>query len=115
VLGIDTSQVAVGAAADAAEAFLRAGQYGYLRGTFDATGLPDGCADGVVAVEALGMSPDRGKALAEVRRILRPGGRASITGAERHGPGKAAPGEAAGRRWSPRLAWTWSVATWTRP
>jgi SAM-dependent methyltransferase len=101
VLGIDISQVAVGAAADAAEAFLRAGQYGYLRGTFDATGLPDGCADGVVAIEALGMAPDRGKAVAEVRRILRPGGRASITGAERHGPGKAAPGEAAPGKTAP--------------
>jgi hypothetical protein len=69
------------------------------------------------------MAPDRAMALAEVRRILRPGGRAMVTGAERHGrseapasgkaaPGKAAPGEAApgdgatgeAFRWAPLAA-----------
>jgi SAM-dependent methyltransferase len=89
VLGFDVSQVAVDIASDAAREYLVAGRYEYRRGSFGATGLPDGCADGVVAIEAIAMAPDRGAALVEIRRILRPGGRASFTGGERHGPDEA--------------------------
>lgn len=108
VLGIDISQVAVDAAADAARSYLRPGQYEYRRATFTASGLPDGCADGVVAIEALGMAPDRGRALAEVRRILRPGGRAMITGAERHASGRPGPGPAGGGGTDARGAFRWA-------
>jgi SAM-dependent methyltransferase len=90
VLGFDVSQVAVDAATEAAREYLGAGRAEYRRGTFSATGLPDGCADGVVAVESLAMAADRGAALAEVRRILRPGARATFTGGERHGPDEPA-------------------------
>jgi SAM-dependent methyltransferase len=108
VLGLDVSQVAVDAAGAAAREYLRAGQYEYRRGTFTATGLPDGCADGVVAIEALGMSPDRGTALAELRRILRPGGRATFTGGERHGLGETARRETAPRETAPGEAFRWA-------
>lgn len=40
----------------------------------EATGLPDGFADWVIANGILNLSPDKGAVLAEVARILRPGG-----------------------------------------
>lgn len=85
VLGFDVSQVAVDVAADSARGYLDDGRYEYRRGSFSATGLPDGCADGVIAIESLSMAADRGKALAELHRILRPGRRATFTGGERPG------------------------------
>ncbi|NUP45162.1 MAG: class I SAM-dependent methyltransferase [Streptomyces sp.] len=42
-------------------------------GTAEATGLPDGCADAVVAAQSWHWFDERA-ALAEVRRLLRPGG-----------------------------------------
>ncbi|MYS23962.1 Methyltransferase domain-containing protein [Streptomyces sp. DvalAA-14] len=42
-------------------------------GTAEATGLPDGCADAVVAAQAWHWFQE-GEALAEVERLLRPGG-----------------------------------------
>jgi SAM-dependent methyltransferase len=99
VLGIDVSQVAVDLATAAAREYLDAGRFEYRRGSLAATGLPDGCADGVVAIEALGMATDRGAALAEIRRILRPGGRAMFTGGERQGGGE--PGGSGSFRWGP--------------
>lgn len=44
-------------------------------GTFDRTDLPDASADGVVSVDALPFAPDRPAALAEIHRVLKPGGR----------------------------------------
>jgi SAM-dependent methyltransferase len=93
LIGIDISQVAVDAAAEAAAGYLDPGRFEYRRGSFSATGLPDESADGVVAIEALPMAPDRGAALAEVRRILRPGARASLTGGESPG----------GQPWAPLI------------
>lgn len=83
ILGFDVSQVAVDAATEAAHGYLANGQYEYRRGSFSSTGLPDRSADGVIAIESLGQAPDRAAAVAEVRRILRPGARAAVTGAER--------------------------------
>jgi SAM-dependent methyltransferase len=83
LIGFDVSQAAVDSAAGSAREYLEDGRFEYRRGSFAATGLPDACADGVVAIESLQMATDRGAALREVRRILRPGGRAVITAAER--------------------------------
>jgi ubiquinone/menaquinone biosynthesis C-methylase UbiE len=41
----------------------------------DATGLPSGWADSVVANGILNLSPDKDAVVREIARILRPGGR----------------------------------------
>lgn len=101
VIGFDVSQVAVDTAAEAARHYLGAGRSEYRVGSFSATGLPDGCADGVVAIETLAQAADRGAALAEIGRVLRPGARATVTGSERH-DGDEAAGEPA-FRWAPLI------------
>jgi SAM-dependent methyltransferase len=62
--------------------FVPAGRARFQVGTFAETGLPDGCADGAVSMDALPFAPDRAAAFAEVHRILRPGGRFVFTCAE---------------------------------
>lgn len=49
------------------------------------TGLPDGCAHGIVCVDALGRAADRGAALRELSRVLATGGRLVVTRALRRG------------------------------
>ena len=85
LVGVDFSSVAVElASARRAEFF--PGQAGcserirFQVGTFEATGLPDACASGVVSVDALPFTSDRDKALRELGRIMRPGARAIFTG-----------------------------------
>ncbi|MFI1535520.1 class I SAM-dependent methyltransferase [Streptomyces anandii] len=53
-------------------------------GSLEVTGLADGVVDGLVVVDAF-ANADAGRALAEVRRVLAPGGRAVMTRAG--GPG----------------------------
>ena len=77
---VDYSATAIELAASRAPAFLESGRATFRVGTFDATGLPDGLANGVVSVDALPFSPDRDASLREVRRILAPGGRVAFTG-----------------------------------
>jgi len=80
VLGFDVSQVAVEVAATAAHEYLGPGRYEYRRGSFSATGLPDQCADAVVAVEALPMAAAWGKpGLIGVQfTVQRPAGAGSV-------------------------------------
>lgn len=47
----------------------------FQTGTFERTGLADGSVDGVVSIDALPFAPNRGAALAEIHRILKPGAR----------------------------------------
>lgn len=57
----------------------------FRRGEFEATGLPDASCDAVMSVDALLFTPDKARALAELRRILRPGGRLVLTSWDYHG------------------------------
>ena len=85
LVGIDFSPVAVGMASARVADFLpeRGGGARFEVGTFESTGLPDACADGVVSMDALPFSPNRDAALSEVRRILKPGARAVFTASEK--------------------------------
>jgi SAM-dependent methyltransferase len=103
LVGIDFSRVALDAANKAANGYLKPGQYEYRQGTFAATGLPDACADGAVSIDALPMASDRGAALVELCRILRPGARAVLTCTEWHSS-EATPYPRLSTRWAPLIA-----------
>lgn len=85
LVGIDFSPAAVSMAAARVPDFLpeRGGDAPFEVGTFERTGLPDACADGVVSMDALPFSPDRDAALRELRRILKPGAQAVFTAGEK--------------------------------
>lgn len=79
LIGVDFSPVGIELAAGRAAHFVPEGRASFRVGTFEDTGLPDGCADGVVSMDALPFAPDREAALRELARILRPGARAVFT------------------------------------
>ncbi|HWG26221.1 FAD-dependent monooxygenase [Actinospica sp.] len=81
--GVDVSQRGVEISRRRAPEFLPAGRAEFRRGTFEQTGLPSACADGVVSMDALPFAFDRDTALTELRRILRPGARAVFTAVRR--------------------------------
>jgi ubiquinone/menaquinone biosynthesis C-methylase UbiE len=97
LVGVDHSAAAVEIARRRAADF-GLGEVEFRRATFDATGLPDDAADGVVSMDALPFADDRVAALRELRRILAPGGRAVITARKRRAgeDGWEALGSAAG-------------------
>ncbi|MFC5956815.1 class I SAM-dependent methyltransferase [Streptomyces pratens] len=47
------------------------------------TGLPDGCAHGIVCVNALGRGADKAAVVRELARLLAPGGRLVMTRSQR--------------------------------
>jgi ubiquinone/menaquinone biosynthesis C-methylase UbiE len=80
--GVDIADAALDAARERAA---RLGAHAtFVRGEFEATGLPDGAADGVMSVDALLFTPDKAAALREFHRILRPGGRLCLTSWDYH-------------------------------
>jgi SAM-dependent methyltransferase len=83
LVGLDFSPVAIELASARAAHFVPEGQASFQVGSFEQTGLPDACADGVVSMDALPFTEDRDAALRELARILRPGARAVFTAVER--------------------------------
>jgi SAM-dependent methyltransferase len=81
LVGLDFSPKGIALARRTAERFALQTPAQFLVASFDATGLPDASADGVVSVDALPFAPDRDAALRELRRVLRPGARAVFTAA----------------------------------
>ena len=79
LIGLDISPRALEMAGRKASDFLPEGRAEFREGTFEQTGLPDACADGVVSMDALPFTFDKDAALRELLRILRPGARAVFT------------------------------------
>lgn len=82
LIGVDLSVVAVEKATARAEEFGLGGQAEFRVGSFAATGLGDGAADGATSEDALQYAPDKTAAMREIVRILRPGGRFVFTAFE---------------------------------
>jgi SAM-dependent methyltransferase len=75
LIGRDLSSVAVERAVDNALSLGMSDRAQFAQGSFEATGIGSGFADAVMTVDALQYAPDKTRALIEVARILRPGGR----------------------------------------
>lgn len=82
LVGMDFSAAAIELASARAQHWLPAGRAEFRVGRFEATGLPEGCADAAVSLDALPLSTDLGATLAELRRLLSPGSRAVFTASE---------------------------------
>ncbi|MFF8035848.1 class I SAM-dependent methyltransferase [Streptomyces sp. NPDC016626] len=82
--GFDLSPAAVAQAAVRRSRFgMSAARAAFRVAELERTGLSDGCAHGIVCVDALGGAADRGAALRELGRLLGPGGRLVMTRASR--------------------------------
>jgi ubiquinone/menaquinone biosynthesis C-methylase UbiE len=78
-IGIDYGEGAVLGATAAAQAEGLDDRVVFVRGDSEALPLPDGCADAVLCECSLCTFPDKAVALAEMRRVLRPGGSVAIS------------------------------------
>jgi cyclopropane fatty-acyl-phospholipid synthase-like methyltransferase len=80
--GVDASGVAVERASERAAALGLGSRAVFTRGSFENTGLAAGSADGIMTVDALQYVPDKSRAITEVARVLRPGGRFGLVAFE---------------------------------
>lgn len=109
-VNISTRQVAE-AHARAAAAGL-GDQVAFVTADFSALDFPDGSFDAVVAMEALVYVRDLGPTLRGLHRVLRPGGRLTLTEPTREGLGVVAASEHATAFGA---KWLLSVAEWLDP
>ncbi|MFI8308844.1 class I SAM-dependent methyltransferase [Streptomyces sp. NPDC085927] len=79
--GFDLSPVAVAQATDRRRHFLGDATAGasFRVAELEDTGLPDGCAHGIVCVNTLGRGVDKAAVVRELARLLAPGGRLVMT------------------------------------
>ena len=78
LIGIDAAESAIAAAKERASAVDLGTRARFQQGTFERTGLPDEAAGAIMSVEAFQYAPDKRRALAELHRVLRPGGRLGL-------------------------------------
>jgi SAM-dependent methyltransferase len=81
---VETTKRWLGAIAEAGEAPAGA-RYEVVRGDLRHLPVPDACVDRVIASEVLEHVPDDARAMAEIARVLKPGGRVAVT-VPRFGP-----------------------------
>lgn len=84
--GRDLSPVAVQRARERAPVLGLGDRAEFAVGSFEQTGLGAGSADAIMTVDALQYAPDKAKALLEMARVLRPGGRCAIVAFELDAP-----------------------------
>ncbi len=75
LVGIDPAPAGVVAAGERARRAGLSERSRFTLGTFERTGLAGRAADAVMSVDAFQYAPDKHAAMAEILRILRPGGR----------------------------------------
>ncbi|HZM75690.1 MAG TPA: class I SAM-dependent methyltransferase [Candidatus Limnocylindrales bacterium] len=80
--GVDFSRVALAAASGWAARMSLSHPVRFRHGLLTGCGLADACADAVICIDAALLAAQRGQVLAEIGRLLRPGGRALITVAQ---------------------------------
>src|SRR5918996_1113586 len=79
VAGLDYGAAAVGEAQQAADAAGLCERAGFVAGDAGALPFADGEFDAVLCECSLSTFPDKAQAVAEIRRVLRPGGRLAIS------------------------------------
>jgi arsenite methyltransferase len=79
VSGLDYSERAVGDAQQAADAAGLRGRVAFVAGDAEALPFADGEFDAVLCECSLSTFPDKRRAVAEIRRVLRPGGRLALS------------------------------------
>jgi SAM-dependent methyltransferase len=84
LIGIDIDESALAAARCRAGQLGLAGRAVFRPGRFEDTGLPDCSAQAVMSVDALLFAPGKQAAMAELARILVPGGRLVLTSWDYH-------------------------------
>lgn len=88
LIGVDFSAAAIDAARAAAASLGSAAEFRV--GDMVDTGLPSGCADALIVVDAIQFPSNPANAYREIFRLLRPGGRVVLTGWEPSGLDDAA-------------------------
>jgi SAM-dependent methyltransferase len=101
VAGIDLSDIQIDLARRHLRDRLTAGTAEIVKGDASALPWPDGSFTAATCMAAFEVFPDPGKVLAEVFRVLRPGGRAVMTIGER-----VPPDTQTDRRWG--AVWVWA-------
>jgi SAM-dependent methyltransferase len=82
--GVDADDAPLAAARRRAAQAGMDGRAGFRLGSFSDTGLPGGCAQAVMSIDALLFAPSKPAAAAELARILAPGGRLVLTSWDYH-------------------------------
>jgi ubiquinone/menaquinone biosynthesis C-methylase UbiE len=82
LIGVDLSLAATERASERVEPLGMSERVTFRQGTFEATGLESAIADAVMSVDALQYVPNKTKALAEVARVIKPGGRLAFVAFE---------------------------------
>ena len=82
LVGVDLSPVAIAQATARATALELSSSARFVVGTFAATGLASGSADGIMSEDAIQYAPDKAEAFSEAARILRRGRRLMFTAFE---------------------------------
>jgi cyclopropane fatty-acyl-phospholipid synthase-like methyltransferase len=91
LIGVDIAENALQAARERAQAMGLERRAQFQQGSFDNTGLAAGSVDAVMSIDALLFAPDKHAALAELRQILRVGGRLVFTSWDYHSQPKGRP------------------------